>query len=99
MKMYVELNGAMVPLSDCNWLRLDPVGHCTGMLVGDGATTASQCHKEFTRTLVQRAREVRQGYTHVLVHRNSEQSQAGYRCHRGECDHYVEQDTLPLDGE
>lgn len=98
MNLYVEMKGHLVPLRDCNWLRLDPDGHCIGMLVGDGATTPSQCHKEFTSTQANRAREVRQGYTHVLVHRDSAESKAGYACHMGKCSHNLTQDTLPLDG-
>ena len=101
MRFLVDLEdgGPAAYLDECIWLGYDPDGHCIRIMDGSEATSAMKCHKEFVSTQVQRAREVRLGYTFTLVRRHSAASDAAYKCHRSECEHVTHQPTLPLEGQ
>ena len=68
MSVYLEVDGAPVPVADCSWLLVAPCGCVCGLTVADPrvdgpVVTAEQAMSHFVGNKVQRARDVADGWT------------------------------------
>lgn len=81
-----RVNGQIVELRDCFWVRYEPSGCASGSLLGEFAATPEQAHQEFTSRKRDREREIRRGYRHELVDRD-EWDATVKACLLGKCQH------------
>lgn len=87
MEMYVKTSdGAMHPLSECKWVRVNPQGCAYSSSYGDAATTPEDAHKQFVPRQRDRDRETRNGWTVQLLSKQEWDEQAA-PCFYGNCAH------------
>ncbi|MGE7432776.1 hypothetical protein [Kitasatospora sp. NPDC001175] len=67
MRLLVEIDGAVHPLADCRWVRIEPNDCVTGSLVGNAVTSPQHAAERFTTSKRERAREERAGVRYQLV--------------------------------
>ncbi len=84
--MLVELNGRVVPLTECMWLWLSPNQCVLGSVLADVAPTWVDAEREFVTYAKDRYRLRAWGFDFRLVHSDDWPKAAG-ACMRGECEH------------
>ena len=86
MKLMVQIEDEILPLTQCFWIRADHTGCVFSSSHGDTAMTAADAHKDFTPRQRDRDRELKAGWTIRLVTREQWDEQA-LPCIKGTCEH------------
>ncbi|MBB4984961.1 hypothetical protein [Streptomyces nymphaeiformis] len=86
MKLMVQIDDTVIPLSQCFWIRADRTGCVFSSSHGDTAMTAADAHKDFTPRQRDRDRELKNGWTIRLVTRGQWDEQAK-PCLMATCEH------------
>lgn len=83
--LHAAIGGIVYPLSRCSWVRYGPNGCAYGFVDAGDVPTELEAHRAFEPSKVERAREVREGWKHVLV--PNAQMGPVYVCVRRKCGH------------
>lgn len=84
--LYAQIDGEMVALDNCKWVRFAPNGCAYSSTTGDTATTEDDAHRFFVPRQRDRERETRKGWTVRLLNDQQWSKQAA-PCFYGKCTH------------